>query len=178
VSGLQVRRALASDIPALLDIYNHYVVHTHITFDLEPHTLEQRLEWFAVFSPTGRHQCFVAEESGYPVGWASSGAFKERAGYDTSVETSVYLAPDATRRGLGRRLYETLFEALQRADVNRAYGGIAQPNKASVRLHERTGFARIGTYREVGRKFGRFWDVAVYERPVARVLPLATPERA
>jgi phosphinothricin acetyltransferase len=168
VTTLEVRRARPSDMPALLDIYNHYIVHTHITFDLEPPTLEQRLEWFAGFSPAGRHQCFVAEEGGAPVGWAASGSFKDRAAYDTSVETSVYLAPGATGRGIGRSLYETLFQALQHAGVHRAYGGIAQPNEASVRLHEKMGFLRVGTYCEVGRKFGRFWDVAVYERPVQR----------
>jgi phosphinothricin acetyltransferase len=159
---------------ALLGIYNHYVFHTHITFDIEPRTLEQRLEWFAGFSSAGRHQCFVAVEGGMPIGWASSSPFKERAAYDTSVETSVYLAPDATGRGIGRKLYETLFEALQHADAHRAYGGIAQPNEASVRLHERMGFSCMGTYHEVGRKFSRFWDVAVYERPLGRE-PLVTP---
>ena len=174
MSKPQVRRALASDMPTLLSIYNHYVVQTHITFDPEPRTLEQRLEWFAGFSSVGRHQCFVAEESGMPIGWASSSPFKERAAYDTSVETSVYLAPDATGRGIGRKLYETLFDALRHADAHRAYGGIAQPNEASVRLHKRMGFRCMGTYREVGRKFGRFWDVAVYERPLGHE-PLATP---
>ena len=168
MTTLEVRRARASDMPPLLDIYNHYVVHTHITFDLEPRTLEQRIDWFTGFSSAGRHQCFVAEQGGAPIGWASSGSFKERAAYDTSVETSVYLAPGATGRGIGRRLYETLFEALQHAGVHRAYGGIAQPNEASVRLHERMRFACVGTYREVGHKFGRFWDVAVYERAVAQ----------
>ena len=173
MSKPHVRHALASDLSALLHIYNHYVVHTHITFDLEPRTLEQRLEWFAGFSSAGRHQCFVAEEGGMPIGWASSSPFKERAAYNTSVETSVYLAPDATGRGIGRKLYETLFEALRHADAHRAYGGIAQPNEASVRLHERLGFRCMGTYHEVGRKFGRFWDVAVYERRLGRE-PLAT----
>jgi phosphinothricin acetyltransferase len=161
-----VRRALKADVPTLLDIYNHYVVHTHITFDLDARTLEQRLAWFSQFSMTRRHQCFVTEHDGKVIGWASSGPFKDRAAYDCSVETSVYLAPHATRQGFGRRLYAALFEALEQADVHRAYGGIAQPNEASVGLHEAMGFALVGTYRQVGRKFGRFWDVAIYERPV------------
>jgi phosphinothricin acetyltransferase len=171
MNGAAIRRATASDMPALLDIYNHYVAHTHITFDIEPRTLEQRLEWFAGFRPIGRCQCFVAAEVGQPIGWVCSTPFKEKAGYDTSVETSVYLAPGKTGRGLGRKLYETLFEALQGTNVHRAYGGVAQPNEASVRLHESLGFSCIGTYREVGRKFGRFWDVAWYERAMASALP-------
>ncbi len=166
MSDANIRRGLSADVPALLDIYNYYVIHTHITFDLEPRTLAQRLAWFAQFGSGGRYQCFVAEESGKALGWASSAPYKDKAAYDCSVETSVYLAPPAIGKGFGRKLYAALFEALEGADVHRAYGGIAQPNDASVRLHEAMGFAHVGTYREVGRKLGRFWDVAVYERPV------------
>jgi len=161
-----IRHARESDLPALLAVYNHYVAGTHITFDVEPRTLEQRHDWLKSFAAAGRHQCFVAEEDGVAVGWASSGKFKDRAAYDTSVETSVYLAPDAQGRGLGRRLYAALFAALAKEDVHRAFGGIALPNEASVGLHRAMGFALCGTYREVGRKFGRFWDVAWFERAV------------
>ncbi|HEY3776947.1 MAG TPA: GNAT family N-acetyltransferase [Rhizomicrobium sp.] len=164
MADIAIRRAEAADVPALLDIYNHYVAHTHVTFDIAPRTLEQRLSWFATFADEGFCRCFVAARGTVPIGWACSGPFKEKAAYATSVETSVYLAPDETGQGLGRRLYATLFEALSQIDVHRAYGGIAQPNAASVALHERIGFVRVGTYREVGRKFGRFWDVAVYEK--------------
>jgi phosphinothricin acetyltransferase len=164
VTAPNIRRAQESDLPALLDIYNYYVANTHITFDLEPRTLAERAVWFSQFAATGRYQCFVAEEDGRVIGWASSSQFKERAAYDTSVETTVYLAPRATGRGIGLRLYESLFAALSREDVHRAYGGIAAPNPASKRLHEKTGFERVAAYREVGRKFGRFWDVEVYER--------------
>lgn len=164
MSDIHIRRAESSDVPVLRDIYNHYVVNTHITFDLVPRTFEEHTAWFAQFRTSGRFQCFVAEEGARAIGWASSSRFKERAAYDTSVETTVYLAPDATGRGLGRRLYEALLAALAREDVHRAYGGIAVPNSASIRLHESTGFRRVATYGEVGRKFGRFWNVDVYER--------------
>jgi len=175
--SLSIRRARSSDLPALLDMYNYYIENTHITFDLQPRTLEERGCWLAQFHESGRHQCFVAEESGNVLGWASSSRFKDRAAYDTSVETTVYLAPGETGRGLGRKLYEALFGALSREDVHRAYGGIATPNPASIRLHEAMGFARVAAYREVGRKFGRFWDVDVYERamgegPSKRRMPL------
>jgi len=159
-----IRHARESDLPALLAIYNHYVLNTHITFDVEPRTPEQRRDWLKSLAETGRHQCFVAEEEGQAVGWASSGRFKDRAAYDTSVETSVYLAPGAQGRGLGRRLYAVLFAALAKEDVHRAFGGIALPNEASAGLHLAMGFVLCGTYREVGRKFGRFWDVAWYQR--------------
>jgi phosphinothricin acetyltransferase len=164
MSTIIIRRIEHADLPALLDIYNYYVVNTPITFDLEPRTLAQRQAWFDAFAPNGRNQCFVAVKDGAPIGWASSGKLKDRAAYDTSVETSVYLAPDEKGKGLGRRLYATLFEALAGEDIHRAYGAITQPNDASNALHVAFGFRHIGTQSEVGRKSGRFWDVALYER--------------
>src|SRR5690242_10680029 len=83
---------------------------------------------------------------------ASSSRFKERAAYDTSVETSVYLAPKETGRGIGRPLYEALFAALADEDVHRAYGAIATPNETSIALHAKLGFLRAAVYHEVGRK--------------------------
>ncbi|GAA3789195.1 hypothetical protein GCM10022206_31330 [Streptomyces chiangmaiensis] len=80
------------------------------------------------------------------------------------MEVTVYLAPRATGRGVGTRLYSALFASLTGENLHRAYAGVAQPNEASVRLHERFGFRHIGTYREVGYKFGRYWDVAWYEK--------------
>ena len=164
MSEALIRRAARTDVPALLDIYNHYVANTAISFDVIPRTLEQRLAWFEEFKPSGRFQCFVAVADGAAIGWASSGKYKERAAYETSIETSVYLAPSAHGKGLGRRLYQTLFDALAGEDIHRTYAGITLPNAASVGLHTTMGFVLVGTYREVGRKFGRFHDVAVYEK--------------
>ena len=129
-------------MPALLAIYNHFVVHTPVTFDIEPRTLAQRQAWLDTFAPAGRHQCFVAARDGRAIGWACSGRFKEKAAYDTSVETSIYLAPGEQGKGLGRRLYQTLFDALAKEDVHRAFGGITLPNEASVGLHWRWAFPR------------------------------------
>lgn len=164
MNQISIRRAEQRDLPALLAIYNHYVVHTHVTFDLEPRTLKQRQEWFDSFADTGRYQCFVAVKGGAAIGWACSMKFKDKAAYETSVETSIYLAPGESDQGHGTRLYETLFEALKGADVHRLFGGIAQPNDASVLLHLKVGFRHVGTYTQVGRKFDRYWDVAWYGR--------------
>ena len=166
MSDIAIRRAEPADLPALLGIYNHYVLHTPITFDIEPRTGRERQEWFGQFAGSGRYQCFVATQGGNAIGWACSTRFKEREAYATSVETSVYCAPDHTGRGLGRQLYARLFDALQAEDIHRAYGGVTLPNEPSVALHLAMGFRHIGTYQEVGRKFGKFWDVALYERPI------------
>lgn len=162
-----IRRAEQNDLPSLLDIYNHYVLNTPITFDVAPRTLEQRQAWLNGFAPAGRYQCFVAVKDGQPAGWASSHRYNERAAYDTTVSASIYLAPEARGQGLGRTLYATLFEALAGQDIHRLFVGITLPNEASVRLHQAFGFEQVGIYREVGRKFGRFWDVAAYLKPFA-----------
>ncbi len=166
MSAFAIRRIEQGDLPALLEIYNHYVLNTPITFDIEPRTLAQRQAWFDGFASAGRYQCFVAVKDGQPVGWASSHRYHERAAYDTTVMSSVYLAPDVCGQGLGRKLYATLFEALAGEDIHRLVVGITLPNEASVRLHRAFGFQEAGIYPEVGRKFGRFWDVATYLKPV------------
>ena len=164
MSDVRIRRAEEHDLPALLDIYNYYVLNTHITFDVEPRTLAQRREWFSHFGLGGRYQCFVAVRDDHPIGWASSHPFKDRAAYDTSVETSVYLSEREKGRGIGRSLYAALLTALSREDIHRAFGGIAQPNEASVRLHLAFGFSQAGLFEEVGRKFGKYWNVSWYQR--------------
>jgi phosphinothricin acetyltransferase len=161
---MDIRHAEQADLQALLDIYNHYVIHTPVTFDIQPRTLAQRREWLDSFASTGRYQCFVAVANGQVAGYACSHRFKEKAAYDPTIATSIYLAPDMRGRGIGRALYSALFEALAGEDIHRAYGGITQPNEASVGLHVAMCFRHIGTETEVGRKFGRFWDVALYER--------------
>ena len=163
---LQVRPATGDDLEAVNDIYNHYVAESHITFDVEPVSMEQRREWFTHYGPAGRHRLFVAEDGGRVVGFASSSRFRPKPGYLTSVETSVYLEPDATGRGAGSRLYESLLKSLEGEDVHRAYAGIALPNPASIALHEKFGFKRVAHFTEQGRKFGRYWDVAWFEKPL------------
>jgi len=164
MTDFAVRAAERRDLPELLAIYNHYVVNTPITFDLEPRTLAQRLEWLDGFATTGKYRCFVALRNDRPIGWSCSARFKDKAAYDTSVETSVYLAPNETGKGLGRRLYQTLFDSLASEDIHRAFGGVTLPNDASVGLHKTLGFEHAGTYREIGRKFGKYWDVALFLR--------------
>jgi len=166
MTDVSIRHAEQGDLPELLAIYNHYVVNTPVTFDLEPRTLAQRQEWFDGFTSSGRYQCFIAVRGGKPIGWVCSARLKEKAAYDTSIETSVYLAPGEGGKGIGRRLYVTLFDALAGQDIHRAFGGITQPNEASVGLHRAFGFEHVGTYPEIGRKFGKFWDVALYIKAI------------
>ncbi|MFI9204975.1 GNAT family N-acetyltransferase [Streptomyces sp. NPDC053048] len=163
---IRIRPGADDDLGELTEIYNHYVVHTPITFDIEPLAPGDRRAWLESHPATGRHRLLVAEEAGRVLGYATSSPFRDKQAYETSVETSVYLSPEHTGRGLGGLLYAALFEALAGEDVHRAYAGITQPNVPSMRLHERFGFRNTGVLEQVGRKFGTFWDVAWLERRI------------
>ena len=160
------RTATRTDIPRLTEIYNHYVIHTPVTFDLEPYTVERRMEWFAQFAPTGRHRLLVAEENGIVLGYGGTTRFRAKPAYDTTVETTIYTAPEAVGKGLGKKLYAALFEALASENVHRLVGGFTLPNAGSQKLHEYFGFKNVGVFSEVGYKFGKYWDVQWTERPL------------
>ncbi|WP_019066519.1 GNAT family N-acetyltransferase [Streptomyces hokutonensis] len=167
---VQVRPGVEDDLVALTDIYNHYVRETPITFDTAAFTPEERRPWLLSHPEDGPYRLKVAVDGTFQgnsqriLGYATSSPYRAKPAYSTSVEVTIYLAPDAGGRGVGTLLYKALFADLATEDVHRAYAGIAQPNEASTRLHERFGFRPVGTYREVGRKFGRYWDVAWYEK--------------
>jgi phosphinothricin acetyltransferase len=161
---VEIRPANADDLSAMNDIYNLYVADTHYTFDVEPMTADVRREWFTHYDGSGRYRVLVAVAEDAVIGYASSSRFRPKPAYETSVETSIYLAPESVGRGAGSRLYEALFKALEGEDVHRAYAGIALPNPASIGLHERFGFKRVAHFTEQGRKFSRYWDVAWYEK--------------
>ncbi|GAA0432945.1 N-acetyltransferase family protein [Streptomyces luteireticuli] len=163
-AGIRIRAGEERDLEQLTDLYNHYVTSTPITFDIEPVHPRDRRPWLAGHPDTGRHRLLVAEEADTVLGYATSSPLRPKQAYETSVETSIYLAPGHGGRGLGSRLYRALFEALAGEDVHRAYAAITLPNEASLRLHERFGFRPAGIHREVGRKFGAYWDVAWMEK--------------
>ena len=164
VVGITVRPAEPRDLPRLNNLYDHYIVSTAITFDLEPWSLELREEWFGHYATTGRHRLLVAEAGDVVLGYASTSQFRPRRAYETTVEVSVVCAPEAVGLGIGQRLYEVLFESVRGEDIHMAVAAITLPNNASCALHERFGFARLCVLREVGRKFDQYWDVAWYER--------------
>jgi phosphinothricin acetyltransferase len=161
---VEVRPATEHDLDAINVIYNHYVASAHYTFDLEPTSSEARQEWFTHYGQTGRHRVLVGVVEGRVVGYTTSSRFRDKPAYQTSVETSIYVSPEAVGRGAGSQLYEGLFRSLEGEDVHRAYAGIALPNPQSVSLHERFGFKQVAHFTEQGRKFGRYWDVAWFEK--------------
>jgi phosphinothricin acetyltransferase len=163
-AGLNLRYGEPSDLARLTEIYNHYVVTAPATFDIEPLLAEKRGAWFAGFATTGRYRLFVAERNGVVIGYAHTRRFRDRAAYDTTVESTAYCSPEAVGQGVGSALYAALFDTISGEDVHLIVAGITLPNAASVALHEKFGFVLSGVMHEVGRKFGRYWDVATYEK--------------
>jgi len=162
--GALIREPSPNDLEPLVELYNHYIRETAITFDLEPFTVDERRPWFEAFRTNGRYRLLVAELDSQVVGYAYSGVFRARKAYDTTIESTVYLAPDATGKGIGRKLYSALFAAIEDQNVHRIIAGITLPNDASVALHSAFGFKPVGIMTECGYKFGRFHDVVWYEK--------------
>ena len=161
-----IRPAGPDDLAELLDIYNHYVRETAITFDIEPLTQRAWRAWFGKFGETGPHRLLVAADSagGQLLAYAYTSQFRAKPAYDPSVEVTVYTAPGEAGKGLATALYRALFVAIAREDVHRAYAAIVTPNPASEALHVRFGFRQVGVLSQVGRKFGRYHDVGWWEK--------------
>ena len=164
LGAVRIRPGAAADLPRLNELYNHYVARTPATFDITPITLPEREAWFRHFADQGPHRLLVAEDRAAVVGFACSKEHRAKEAYATSVETTVYLSAETLGRGIGTHLYTRLFALLESEDVHRAYAGITLPNEASIRLHENLDFHEIGTYDEIGRKFGRYWSVRWFEK--------------
>lgn len=164
VNPATVRDAAAADLPAVAAIYTHYVLNTTITFNTQVRTPREWTERYEEVR-SGPYDLLVAEVDGVVAGYVETSRFRPKPAYDRSLEISVYVAPDAVGAGVGGALFEVLFARLA-GDVrfHRAYSVIALPNEASIAFHERWGFVHRGTLTEAGHKFGRYLDIAFYER--------------
>ncbi len=159
-----IRHATVDDLAAITDIYNHYIVDSHVSFDLEPWTPDQRRNWFANYGGDSPWQVWVTELDGEVIGAAWSSPFRPKAAYDPSVETTIVLKAGSSGRGLGTELYRALLSDVDARGAHRAYAIVALPNDASVALHRKLGFVSLGVQDEVGFKMGRYWSTMLLER--------------
>ncbi len=160
-----IRAGALGDAVGINEVYNPFIRASAATFETEEYDTPGRQAWLKARAANSRLPVVVAEgANGRLLGFASASPFDPRGGYQTSTKLSVFVCPDAYGAGLGRQLYEALFRALASTDLHRAYALIVPPNPASVALHEAFGFAHISTLNEVGRKFGRFYDVMWFEK--------------
>ena len=156
------RSASPADLPAIVDIYNHEVLHGVATFDTVPWVLEGRGSWLASHDPA-RHPIVVAEQDGTVIGWASLSPWSDRCAYARAAEVSVYVHHGRRGQGVGRALLTELVARARRGGLGVLLARIEASGKASLALHRAAGFERIGTMRRVGEKFGRVLDVELLE---------------
>jgi phosphinothricin acetyltransferase len=157
-----IRAAEPADAAGIAAIYNHFVAHTVVTFEEEAVSADEiarrmddvrsaSLPWL------------VAEQAGRIVGYAYGSKWRARSAYRFSSEVTVYLGPDEGGRGIGSMLYTELFQLLRERGIHVVIGGIALPNDASVKLHEKFGMKKVAHFAEVGFKFGKWVDVGFWE---------------
>lgn len=156
-----IRAVALSDAERIAAIYHHYVTDTIVTFEEEPVASSDIAARIA--RVTARHPWIVYEENGRVIGYAYADLWRSRSAYRRSVETTVYVDPHELGRGIGSALYPILLGELRARDVHCAIGAIALPNDASVALHERFGFTKVGQMQDVGRKFDRWIDVGYWQ---------------
>ncbi len=169
---MRIRLVEVSDAEAVMNIYNHEVTQSSISFDLVPRTLMQQEAWIRAHLAT--HPCIVAVSDEEHIGELGAGGerilgfalvspFRERPAYATTVENSVYVHREARGRGVGEALLRHLIETAQGSGFHSLIARIIGENHGSIRLHEKCGFTLVGTEIEVGRKHGHWLDVVEYQ---------------
>ena len=157
-----IRNVRIDDSEAIAAIYNHYVVNSTVTFEVEAITgteiakriqanLDADLPWL------------IAEAEGNVIGYCYATPWKARKAYQHSVEISVYLDADSHTKGIGTQLYATLFTQLKTQNVHAVMAGIALPNEASIALHEKHNMQKVAHFKQVGKKFGQWLDVGYWQ---------------
>ncbi|AJY51002.1 arsinothricin resistance N-acetyltransferase ArsN1 family B [Halomonas sp. KO116] len=157
-----IRDAVKGDSEAIAQIYNHYIENTAISFEEKPVSgavIQARIESVQ----SAGLPWIVLVEGDTVMGYAYATKWKERSAYRFAVETSVYLSNQAHGRGLGAKLYETLFSKLKESGIQTVIGGITLPNPASVALHEKMGMKKVAQFEKVGFKFNQWQDVGYWQ---------------
>jgi phosphinothricin acetyltransferase len=148
---------------AILDIFNHAIVHSTALYDYRPRTQESMVGWFDAKRTGGFPVIGAQDDAGTLLGFASYGTFRAWPAYKYSVEHSVYVHKDRRGQGIGTALMRRLIAAAQQQERHVMVGGIDLANTASIALHERLGFTHAGTIRQAGFKFGRWLDLGFWQ---------------
>jgi len=157
-----IRPVKRQDAQEIVDIYNHYVENTVITFEeecIDSNEMVKRIEKVI----DANLPWLVIEESGILLGYAYATPWKARSAYRFSVEATVYLDPKEQGKGLGTQLYKTLFSELKQKSIHSVLGGITLPNPASIALHEKLGMTKVAHFHQIGRKFDQWLDTGYWQ---------------
>jgi phosphinothricin acetyltransferase len=156
-----IRRATMADAEAIREIYNIEVTGSTATLDLVPRSVAEQVGWMVAHS--GVYPAIVADKGGVTVGFASVSPYRPRPGYATAVEDSIYVAADHRGQGIGRELLVGAVDMARTHGFHSVVARVSATQQASVALHQACGFDFVGVEREIGRKFGRWIDVAILQ---------------
>ena len=159
---LIIRQSERSDLTTITEIYNEAILTTTATFDIEPKSQEDRLQWYK--DHDDRHPILVADLDRQVVGWACLSSWNPRAAYDNTAETSIYVKEEHRGVGIGRKLKGAIIEEARRLGFHTLIAGAAQGSDASLHLNKSFGFEVVGTFRDVGSKFGKRLDVTYLQK--------------
>lgn len=162
-----IRPARLEDMPAILSIYNDAVLNTTASWDYEPSTLQQRVVWFEQHQDVGFPVLVATDAANRVSGWGSLSRFREKIGYQYTVEHSVYVAADRRGQGIGRIIVQSLIDEAGRLGKHAIIGGVEASNEVSLRLHKSLGFEEVARFRQVGYKFDRWLDLVFLQRILA-----------
>jgi L-amino acid N-acyltransferase YncA len=153
-----IRNATIEDLPAILEIVNHAILHTTSNYLYEVQTVENQLQWFEE-KKSKQFPIIVADYNGTAVGFGTYGTFREKIGYQFTVEHSVYVAPEFIGKGIGKQLLLALIVLAKDGGYHTMIGGIDAANTESIDFHRKFGFVETGKIKEVGFKFGKWLDL-------------------
>ena len=157
-----IRLAEQKDAQAILEIYNDAILHTTAVYKYEEETLAERQQWLFEKEAQGI-PVFVLEEEGTVIGFATYGPFRVYPAYQLSIENSIYVHPAHNGKGVASKLMERLIEQAKEAGFKTMIACIDAENEASIKLHEKFGFTYSGTLKNVGFKFDKWLDLALYQ---------------
>lgn len=153
------------DLPDVRDIYNYYVLHTTVTFNTEALTADEMRE--IVMSGNERYRSYVIVSSGNTVGYVLLARYKKRQAYDKTAEVTIYLRPDAAGKGIGPQALAFIERVAQSNGFHALIAVICTENERSEKLFEKHGYSQCAHFKEIGYKFGRFLDIACYQKIMA-----------
>jgi phosphinothricin acetyltransferase len=160
-----IRNYQNKDLEAVTKIFNYYVENHTCTFQLKPFTLDEiRYKADAIQKI---YPFLVLQENNEVIGFAYGSRWRAKEAYDLSVETTIYLKPGLNGHGLGSQLYSQLIESLKTKGFHLLIGGLTLPNPASIRLHEKLGFEKVGEFKDAGKKFGQWHCVGFWQKIIS-----------
>jgi phosphinothricin acetyltransferase len=156
-----IRAIEPKDLQKVCDIYNHYILTTNASFEVDPVAMEEMQR--RVNEVTSTHPWLVCEEDDDVVGFVYASKWKPRPAYRFTSEVTIYLDKDHLGKGIGKMLYQELFARLKVMGIHSMIATIAIPNENSIQLHESFGFKQVGQFKEMGNKFGEWIDVGYWQ---------------